>query len=345
METSNNYFDAWMKAQQQAFATLREQATQMQSFYQNSSAGSDNPFAGWAKAAFDAFAANSDASLAKDTFYKSLAGTQAIQKLFEQWQLILEAMRSNAADPQAYKDLMDPAKVKQIVDQLFHFDLDAMTQWQKQTSQSAGFYEQFSKPWADAAKLQMGNFAQGNIQPETWLKQMQSMYSVFENSTSKLFSTPAVGKDREKLELMSQCAKAMCDYASKNIEYQRLMYDTGIEANEALAKQLACRVRAGEKIEQFSEFFALWTDVNEKSFNELFQTNAFSQKRNALTEAGFNARKLYNEIVESQLVELPIARRSEIDEVYKLIYDLRKQVKSLQSQISELKNTVSNNKG
>ena len=55
-----------------------------------------------------------------------------------------------------------------------------------------------------------------------------------------------------------------------------------------------------------------------------------------MTDAGFKARKLYNEIIENQLVDLPIALRSEMDEVYKLIYDLRKQVKSLESQIQKL---------
>lgn len=344
MENPNSYFDAWMKSQQQAFATLREQATQIQSIYQNSAASSDNPFAAWSKAAFDAFDASNDADLAKSTLSKSLLGTQAIQKLFEQWQPLLEAMRNNAADPQAYQDLMDPAKIKQIVDQLFNFDLDAMTQWQKQASQGSGLYEQFGKPWANAAKSNMGNFAQGDFQPESWFKQMQSMYNVFENSTDKLFSTPAVGKNREKIELMSQCAKAMSDYASKNIEYQRLMYDTGLKANEALAKELANRVQSGEKLDQFSDFFTLWTEVNEKTYNQMFQTKAFSQKRNALTEAGFNARKFYNEIIESQLVDLPIARRSEMNEVYKIVYELRKTVKNLESQIQELKNPELKNK-
>jgi len=71
--------------------------------------------------------------------------------------------------------------------------------------------------------------------------------------------------------------------------------------------------------------------------NKLFYTEEFSQKRNAMTAAGFNTRKLYQEIIESQLVELPIARRSEMDEVYKLVYDLRKQVKILNAQVQELK--------
>ena len=139
------------------------------------------------------------------------------------------------------------------------------------------------------------------------------------------------------MELLSQCAKAMSAFAANNIEYHKLMQATGQEAMQDVVNAIAEKFRAGEKIEKFDEFFALWIDTNEKAFNKLFQTEAFSQKRNALTEAGFSARKHYNQIVENQLVELPIARRSEMDEVYKIIYELRKQVKSLESQVLELK--------
>jgi len=123
----------------------------------------------------------------------------------------------------------------------------------------------------------------------------------------------------------------------KNIEYQQLMQVTGQEGMQTVVKALASKIEAGEKFEKFDEFFSLWIDINEKAFNKLFQSKVFSDKRNAMTDAGFNARKLYNEIVESQLVDLPIVRRSEMDEVYKIIYDLRKQVKGLESQIQELK--------
>lgn len=256
---------------------------------------------------------------------------------------MLNAMRDKSINPNSYSDLTDPAKIKQVIDKLFNFDLDAMTQLQKQTAQYADLYQQFGKPWTDAAKVQSSNFMQGNftqtdMQPEAILVQMKAMYGMFENATGKLFSAPAVGKDREKMELLSKCAKAMSTFASNNIEYQQMMQTTGQEAMQEVGKALASKVEAGESFEKFDDFFALWIDTNEKTFYKLFQTKAFSQKRNALTDAGFNARKLYNEIVESELVQFPIARRSEMDEVYKIVYDLRKQIKGLESQIQALKN-------
>ncbi|MEY3743507.1 MAG: hypothetical protein RLZZ541_562 [Pseudomonadota bacterium] len=343
VEIPNDYIDSWMKTQQQAFATLRDQALQMQSYFQNNSAATDNPFTNWTKASFQAFPMGADADLTKDIFSKTLYGNDAMQKLYELWQPMLNAMRDKSINPNNYSDLTDPAKIKQVIDKLFNFDLDAMTQLQKQTAQYTNLYQQFGKPWTDAAKNQSSNFMQGNftqadMQPEALMVQMKAMYGMFENATGKLFSAPAVGKDREKMELLSKCAKAMSSFAANNIEYQQMMQSTGQEAMQEVVKELAKKVEAGEKFEKFDEFFALWIDTNEKTFYKLFQTKAFSQKRNALTDAGFNARKLYNEIIERELVELPIARRSEMDEVYKIVYDLRKQIKGLESQIQALKN-------
>ena len=343
VEIPNDYIDSWMKTQQQAFATLRDQALQMQSYFQNNSAATDNPFTNWTKASFQAFPMGADADLTKDIFSKTLYGNDAMQKLYELWQPMLNAMRDKSINPNNYSDLTDPAKIKQVIDKLFNFDLDAMTQLQKQTAQYTNLYQQFGKPWTDAAKNQSSNFMQGNftqadMQPEALMVQMKAMYGMFENATGKLFSAPAVGKDREKMELLSKCAKAMSSFAANNIEYQQMMQSTGQEAMQEVVKELAKKVEAGEKFEKFDEFFALWIDTNEKTFYKLFQTKAFSQRRNALTDAGFNARKLYNEIIERELVELPIARRSEMDEVYKIVYDLRKQIKGLESQIQALKN-------
>ena len=39
--------------------------------------------------------------------------------------------------------------------------------------------------------------------------------------------------------------------------------------------------------------------------------------------------------METQLADLPIALRSEMDDLYKIIYELRKQVKQLESQMKE----------
>lgn len=342
MENPSNYLDGWMKIQQQAVNALRDQALQVQSLYQNGTAASDNPFTSWSKSVLEAFPFGADGNLAKDTFSKTQFGTEAMQKLYELWQPLLNAIRDKSIDPANYGNLTDPTKIKQLFDKLFNFDFDAIAQLQNQTKQFSDLYEQFGKPWADVAKTQSanflnGDFSQNSLQPEAIFTQLKASMALLENSTGRIFSVPALGKDREKIEQMSKYAKALSTFSSKQAEYYQLMQATGYEGTQAVIKAVAAKVGAGEKFEKFDDFFALWIDSNEKTFNKLFQTKEFSAKRNAMTDAGFTARKMYNEIIEGQLFDLPIARRSEMDEVYKLVYDLRKKVKSLESQVQELK--------
>ena len=342
MENPNDYFDSLIKTQQQAFTALRDQALQIQSLYQSATATSNDPFASWSKEVLQAFTIGADGNLAKDTFSKTQFGTEAMQKLFELWQPLLNAIRDKTIDPTSYSNLTDPIKIKQLFDKLFNFDMDAITQLQKQTMHFAELYQKSGKSWTDAAKVQPGNFMHGDftqntLQPEALFEQMKAAVALFKNSTGKIFSVPALGKDRERIEQISKYAKALSTFSTKQIEYYQMMQATGHEAMQAVVKVVAKKVEAGDKFEKFDEFFALWIDTNEKAFHKLLQSKEFSQKRNAMTDAGFNTRKLYNEIIENQLVDLPIARRSEMDEVYKIIYNLRKQVKTLESQIQKLK--------
>jgi class III poly(R)-hydroxyalkanoic acid synthase PhaE subunit len=342
VENSSDNFDGWIKTQQQAITALRDQALQMQSYFKNSAATAENPFSNWSKAVLDAFPTGDDANLTKGVFNKTLFNTEVLQKLYEFWQPLLKAIAEKSIDSASYASLTDPDKLKQLYDKLFNFDLDALNQLQKQTSQYNDVYQQFTKPWNDAAKTQASNFLQGDFSqsemtPQAWLQQMQAAYAAFEKTTGKILSVPTLGKDREKMALFSKYTKALTTFTSRHQEYYQLMQTTGYEGNQAVIKALAEKVKAGEKFEKFDEFFALWINTNEKVFFKLFQSKEFNERRNAMTVAGFNARKLYNEIIEGQLSDLPVARRSEMNEVYKIIYDLRKQVKSLQSQIQDLK--------
>ncbi len=342
MENSSDYFDGWIKTQQQAITALRDQALQMQSYFKNSASTADNPFSNWSKAVMDAFPIGDDANLSKGVFNKTRFNTEVLQKLYELWQPLLKAIADKSIDSASYANLTDPDKLKQLFDKLFDFDVEELKQLQKQTAQYSDVYQQFTKPWNDAARTQAGNFMQGDFSqsemtPQAWLAQMQTAYATFEKTTGKILSVPTLGKDREKMALFSKFSKALTTFSSRHLEYYQLMQTTGHEGNQAVIKALAEKVEAGEKFEKFDDFFALWINTNEKVFFNLFQSKEFNQRRNAMTAAGFTARRLYNEIVENQLADLPIARRSEMNEVYKIIYDLRKQVKSLQSQIQDLK--------
>ncbi|MFM8331320.1 MAG: poly(R)-hydroxyalkanoic acid synthase subunit PhaE, partial [Candidatus Methylumidiphilus sp.] len=69
---------------------------------------------------------------------------------------------------------------------------------------------------------------------------------------------------------------------------------------------------------------------------KLFQTEDFSRLQGELLDAGLTARTHYFKIMEMQLYDLPIALRSEMDDLYKTVYDLKKKVRALEQQADEV---------
>lgn len=339
MDNANDYFGAWLKAQQQAFDLLRQQAELMQGMTQGGSVP-DNPFESWRASVMKAVEAGPDSDAVRDTLTRAFGSSNAFQKLYEMWQPLIKALQSKVADPDALRQQLDPAAVKAMVDRLFNFDAEALVELQQQlarmTRQFDSNAEHFGKPWAAAAaqNLQLlPQFAEGH--PEALMKMFHNAFGAFESTFGRSFHVPAVGKDREKMELVSRCIDDLSVYLSKNAEFQHAMYLTGLEATEKVVAALALKIEEGQDLSRFDDFFDLWIDVHEKTFYATFQTTEYARLKGELLEAGLNARKHYFKLMEIQLFDLPIALRSEMDDLYKTLYDLRKTVKRLEAKLKE----------
>jgi hypothetical protein len=338
MTNANEYFDLWLKTQNQALEAMKENTERMTALFQGKAQTSDNPFEMWQKATMDAVYSGTNNEAIKETLAKTFNNTNAFQKLYDVWQPLIKAIQSKSVNQENYKDLVKPDAIKGMIDQLFNFDADYLMQLQKQLAETANFSGNAAKPWMDATFNNMQLFPKlADGQPDTLIKMFQNVYSAFNQSVGSNANMPAVGKDREKAELLGQCIQDLSGYAAKNAEMQHTLYLTGLNAMENVVKVLADKVENGEEEFKFEAFFDLCIDTNEKTYYALFQTQEYAKLKGDVLEAGLKARQGYTKLMESVLYDLPIALRSEMDDLYKTVYELRKKVKMLEKQIKEPK--------
>jgi len=173
--------------------------------------------------------------------------------------------------------------------------------------------------------------------PESLMKIFHTMFSAFDGTVGRVFHVPAVGKDREKVELLLHSLDVLSVYLAKNTEFEHTMYVTGLAAFEKMIAAVAEKVNAGEEFKDFGEFFNLWITVNEKAYSALFQTEDYAKMQGEVLEASLNVRKHFFKLTELYLYDLPIALRSEMDDLYKTVYELKKKVKGLERQLGEVR--------
>jgi class III poly(R)-hydroxyalkanoic acid synthase PhaE subunit len=194
----------------------------------------------------------------------------------------------------------------------------------------------FARPWTEAMQKNirvMPQLAEGR--PESFMHIFHNIFNALDSTFGKVFHVPAVGRDREKITLLLRAIDDVAVNMAKNIEYQHLLYVTGMTAMEQVIDAIARKIRSGEEIKSFDEFFDLWIDLNEKTYLELFQREEFSRLQGELTESTLTVRRHFFKLMELYLYDLPIALRSEMDDLYKTVYDLKKKVRGLEKRLND----------
>jgi polyhydroxyalkanoate synthesis regulator phasin len=117
------------------------------------------------------------------------------------------------------------------------------------------------------------------------------------------------------------------------------MYVTGQQAMEKVMEAISKRIKEGAEIKTYDEFFRLWTEINEDEYFELFKTEEFSNIQGTMLDSALDARRHIHQLMELYLEDYPIALRSEMNDVYKTVHDLRRKVRELDKKIASMPGT------
>jgi class III poly(R)-hydroxyalkanoic acid synthase PhaE subunit len=322
MEKAYDFFDTWFKSQEKFIENWMETSKKMQ----QSLFGLGVSGAG----------VKETVSAMSETATKLFSSSNVLARLSEICLPLFKAIQEKAGNIDFSEDFFDPAKYKEVLDSIFGLSSpEAMADFYGQTVKLLQTYGAsamgFAGPWNQAMQKNiklMPQLAEGR--PESLMHIFHNMFSAFDSTFGRVFHVPAVGKDREKITLLLRAFDDLAVNMAKNIEYQHMLYVTGIRAMEKVVETLAHKIRSGEEIKGFDEFFDLWIDVNERTYLELFHTEEFSKLQGELSESTLTVRKYFFKLMELYLYDFPIALRSEMDDLYKTIYDLKKKVKELE---------------
>lgn len=355
MAEETKYFDSWLDAQKKVIDTWVTASKSFQDIFFGTTEGKSgvsdatrevyNLYNSWINTTgryFDEMMKNYPIGVGRDTFSKFFSGADAYMKLNDYWSSLFKGWSEKGFDIEASKDLMDPAKYKDVIDKVFGFSTpDTMTEFFGQASKLVETWgssaQNFVGPWAEAIQKSAGSYPDmlsGNA--DAGLSAFHTMYGAFENTFGKVFKMPKVGKDRDKIELMMTCLDKCSVYTAKNTEFQHKMYVVGQQAMNKVMEAISKRVKEGAEIKTYDEFFRLWTDINEDEYFELFKTDEFSNLQGAMLDSALDARRHIHQLMELYLEDYPIALRSEMNDVYKTVYDLRRKVRELDKKVAAM---------
>lgn len=281
-------------------------------------------------------------------FEKTLWGAQTYTKLYEFWASAAGILSGTSPGgkgiPETYQEFCD-------------FWLENYNEWLRgfftlpplepfkgllgSTAELPQMYtdvlSRFYGPWMEAMQGLPGKSAEAFKKgPQGYADVYRWWLEPYEQTWGRVLRVPPLGLERETIERVQKVNESLIEHYAAMTDYSSALYRVGTEAMQKVAGKLGEMHQKGQSPKTYKEFYTLWWTTNEDALHELFKSPEFSHLLGRVVEATMRLRKRYDDIMEEYLKALPVPTRSEMNDLYKTLYLLKKEVRNNTKQVKEL---------
>jgi class III poly(R)-hydroxyalkanoic acid synthase PhaE subunit len=166
---------------------------------------------------------------------------------------------------------------------------------------------------------------------DLWLK-------TYEATMGRLVEMPAMGPAREKSEKMmkgfSNFVNLYTAWMDSNVNFQSVFMESMRRVREKTGSKMEGEISPAK----YKDFYKIWIETYSETFKEFLKSGHFASDMGKLNSYLMEFQKYNREMLEENYLKpMNLPTKTEIDEINKELYYLKKTVKELTSQIKEPK--------
>lgn len=334
-------YQDWMKFQQlwmKSWQDMMKNVAPQNSWFQS-------PYTAWTNMmdAYNPFDASKMMSAStRDVFEKILNSNKLYLGVYEQWEKFNDEILKPGTED--YKENMN-----QLVEQFNSIFINNLVpllpkEMQGLMINSQSYFntylktlENFVGPWSYAyqniADIYMETFYKDPMKLSDSLKEWKKAY---DQTFGVLVKSPVVGSSREMLEQNNKAVDAMIEMLVSMSEFMAKALSVGYKYSKEAFEDYFESVENGEEPKTFNEFYKMWSRHVENAIETYFYTDEFSKLIAKTADSAMIFKIEYDKVIEKALNDFPIVTKSEVNNVYKNVYELRREVRSLKKELEQL---------
>ena len=159
----------------------------------------------------------------------------------------------------------------------------------------------------------------------------------YEATFKKLLEMPAVGPLREKSEKMMRGFSNFSNLYASGMESNSHLQAVLTEAMRKTYEKAATEMEGELGPESYRDFYRIWVETYSSTFKEFFGSERFAADLGKFMSHSLDLQKYNQEMLEDNYLKpMNLPTKTEIDEINKELYSLKKKVKELTGQVREL---------
>ncbi len=170
---------------------------------------------------------------------------------------------------------------------------------------------------------------------DLWMK-------MYEASFGRLADAPIVGPTRERAEKARGNYETAIRLYSSWLESSASFQSVFLEATRKTREKIVAEVgQEGLKTESYRDFYNTWMETYSETFKEFLKSKYFAEDLSKLTSNSMDYTRSNREMLEENLLKpMNLPTRSELDEIDKELYELKKSQKELAKRLREIESKI-----
>lgn len=341
MSNWNNWFQNYQTANNWMNLVQQYNPMQMMNNFngQNDWTGVFGQYNDLLKQSFTQFSQNFQNTNNKDAFSGMMNVTSGFTKFYEMWLPFWKSIQDKTFNAEQFKKNFNFEAYKEVLNNYFGFNSDEsrnylqqatemMNQYVKDaTGQGRNFYQQ-----ATETLNGMNPFAGQNMF-SNMINMYQAMQQNLDGAVAPFTKMATPNQFTKAASEWSSIIDKAAIYNIKNAELQYMVYQQGQKVVDALADNIMNKMENGVEINNIAALYQEWLNIGDQVYVSLFESDDYSQLMAEVSAMQLKIRKEMDQQAEKMLSGMPVATKSELDELYKTIYDLKKEVRQLEKML------------
>ncbi len=165
---------------------------------------------------------------------------------------------------------------------------------------------------------------------DLWLKTYEATYG-------RVIEIPPMGPTREKTEKMIRGFSTSVNLYAKWMESIINFQNVFTEAMRRMRENIASEIEGEPTAKSYEDFYEIWIETYSETFKEFLKSGHFASDMGEFMSCLMDFQKNNREVLEENYLKPSgLPTKTEIDEINKEVYLLKKNMRELTSRVKEL---------
>ena len=159
----------------------------------------------------------------------------------------------------------------------------------------------------------------------------------YKGTFGRFWETPAVGPSREKSEKAMEGFSIFADFCQASIRSNIELQAVSTEAMRRTQEKVSAGDAGDIGPDSYKDVYKIWMDTYSETFQEFLKSGDFAQDMGEVMSRALAVQQYDRDMMEENYLKpLNLPTKSEIDELNKEVYALKRTVKGLTKQVKKL---------